>query len=413
MIKNFFISLLFITTFFSYAQEGSSSPYSFFGLGDVKFRGSIDNRAMGEVSVIPDSIHINLSNPAMLSNIKLTTFSAAGTFSPVVLRTNTQKEKAQRTSLDYLSVAMPAKSFAVGFGLLPYSSVGYNIVNNSVANYQYTFKGSGGVNKAYLALSYRINKQFSVGGELQYNFGKIETTNTSTTTIESLTREQNTSTLAGVNFNFGVSHQAKLTDKISIFSGLTVQPESKLNLSNARNIAVIQLSSSGQEVVYDNKDVVVPDSKMVLPMKISIGTSVGLQKKWMIGTQITANNMSNFTNRYGDLSNVSYENALKFSVGGYYIPKYTSFTNYLNKITYRAGFRYENTGIVVNNLSILDRAVTLGFGLPLSGTFSNINIGLEFGKRGTTNAGLIEENYSNISFAFSFNDRWFQKRKYD
>jgi long-subunit fatty acid transport protein len=413
MIKNFFISLLFIATFFSYAQEGTSSPYSFFGLGDVKFRGSIDNRSMGEVGVIPDSIHINLTNPAMLSNIKLTTFSAAGTFSPVVLRTNSQKEKAQRTSLDYLSIAMPAKNLAFGFGLLPYSSVGYNIVNNSTTNYEYTFNGSGGVNKAYLAFSYRINKQFSVGGELQYNFGKIETTNTSTTTIESLTREQNTSTIGGVNFNFGLAHQAKLTDKIAVFSGLTIQPESKLSLSNTRNIAIIQFNSSGQELVYDDKDVVVPDSKMVLPMKISVGTSVGQQKKWMVGTQITANNMSNFTNRYESLSNVSYENALKFSIGGYYIPKYTSFTNYLNKVTYRAGFRYENTGIVVNNLSILDRAVTLGFGLPLSGTFSNINIGFEFGKRGTTNAGLIEENYSNISFAFSFNDRWFQKRKYD
>ncbi|MBL7885456.1 MAG: hypothetical protein JNJ52_01815 [Flavobacterium sp.] len=413
MIKNFFISLLFITTLFSYAQEGTSSPYSFFGLGDVKFRGSIDTRSMGEVSVIPDSIHINLSNPAMLSNIKLTTFSAAGTFSPVVLKTNTQKEKAQRTSLDYISIAMPAKNFAIGLGLLPYSSVGYNIVNNSVTDYAYTFNGSGGVNKAYLAISYRINKQFSIGGELQYNFGKIETTNTSTTTIETLTREQNTSTLAGVNFNFGLAHQAKLTNKLSIFSGLTIQPESKLSLSNSRNIAVIQLNASGQEVVFDDKDVAVPDSKMVLPMKVSIGTSVGQQKKWMVGTQITANNMSNFTNRNENISNVSFENALKFSVGGYYIPKYTSFTNYLNKVTYRAGFRYENTGIVINNLSILDRAVTLGFGLPLSGTFSNINIGFEFGKRGTTNAGLIEENYSNISFAFSFNDRWFQKRKYD
>lgn len=413
MIKNFFVSLLFITTLFSYAQEGTSSPYSFFGLGDVKFKGSIDTRSMGEVGVIPDSIHINLSNPAMLSNIKLTTFSAAGTFSPVVLRTNSQKEKAQRTSLDYLSIAMPAKNFAFGFGLLPYSSVGYNIRNNSITNYEYTFKGSGGVNKAYAAVSYRINKHFSVGGELQYNFGKIETTNTTATTIESLTREQNTSTLAGVNFNFGLAHQAKLNDKISIFSGLTVQPESKLSLSNTRNIAIIQFNSNGQEVVYDDKDVAVPDSKMVLPMKVSIGTSVGQQKKWMVGTQITANNMSNFTNRNGNLSNVSYENALKFSVGGYYIPKYTSFTNYLNKITYRAGFRYENTGIVVNNLSILDRAVTLGFGLPLSGTFSNLNVGLEFGKRGTTNASLIEENYSNISLAFSFNDKWFQKRKYD
>jgi len=90
-----------------------------------------------------------------------------------------------------------------------------------------------------------------------------------------------------------------------------------------------------------------------------------------------------------------------------------NFTNYLSKITYRGGFRYENTGLVINNVSILDRAVTFGLGLPLNGTFSNINIGFEYGKRGTTNAGLIEENYSNISFGFSFNDKWFQRRQYN
>jgi hypothetical protein len=55
--------------------------------------------------------------------------------------------------------------------------------------------------------------------------------------------------------------------------------------------------------------------------------------------------------------------------------------------------------------------MTLGFGLPLNGTFSNVNLGFEFGKRGTTNAGLIEENYTNISLGFTFNDEWFRRRK--
>ena len=58
-------------------------------------------------------------------------------------------------------------------------------------------------------------------------------------------------------------------------------------------------------------------------------------------------------------------------------------------------------------------AFTLGVGLPLGGTFSNVNIGFELGKRGTTNAGLIQENYANFTLALSLNDRWFVKRKFD
>lgn len=412
MIKNFFLSLLLLTSFFTFAQEGTSSPYSYFGIGDIRFRGTIENRAMAELSVIPDSIHINLQNPAMMSNVKLTTFTAAGTFSPVVLRTNSQKEKAQRTTLDYLSVVMPAKKFAIGFGLMPYSSVGYNIVNKS-GDFTYAFNGTGGVNKVYTALSFRLNKQFNIGAEVQYNFGEIETINNSATTIETSTRERNTSSISGFNFNFGISHKAKLTEKLSIFSGLSYTPEMDLNLSNERNIAVLQYNGAGQELVYDNVDVNVPDSKLKMPSKITFGTSVGQLKKWVVGVQVTSQSTSDFGNRIQNLSNVRYENSLRYSIGGFYIPKYTSFTSYLSRVTYRGGFRYENTGLIINNLSILDRAVTFGFGFPLSGTFSNINVGFEFGKKGTTNAGLIEENYSNISVGFSFNDNWFQRRKYN
>jgi hypothetical protein len=51
--------------------------------------------------------------------------------------------------------------------------------------------------------------------------------------------------------------------------------------------------------------------------------------------------------------------------------------------------------------------------MPLTGTFSNVNIGLEFGKRGTTAANLVEENYANVSVSFSLNERWFEKRKFN
>jgi hypothetical protein len=413
MIKKFiFIFSLFIS-FIASAQEGTSSPYSFYGIGDVKFRGNIEVRSMGEVSVIPDSIHINLLNPAMMSNIKLTTFSAAGTFSPVVLKTSSQTEKAQRTTLDYLSVVMPAKKFAIGFGLMPYTAVGYNILNRSTPNFVYTFDGSGGVNKVYTAVSFKLSKQFNFGVEGQYNFGEIETVNTTSSTIETRTKETNVSSIGGFNVNFGLTHQAKINKTISIFSGLTFTPETNLNLSNTRNIAIIQFSSNDQELIYDQIDVDVPNSKIKSPSKISFGTSIGELKKWVVGAQVTAQSSSDFGNRIENVSNASYEDGLKFSFGGYYIPKYNSFTNYLSRITYRGGFRYENTGLVINNVSILDRAVTFGLGLPLNGTFSNINIGFEYGKRGTTNAGLIEENYSNISFGFSFNDKWFQRRQYN
>jgi hypothetical protein len=117
------------------------------------------------------------------------------------------------------------------------------------------------------------------------------------------------------------------------------------------------------------------------------------------------------TNRFGSIQNVSFENSTKVAVGGFYVPKYDSFSNYLSRIIYRGGFRYENTGLVINNQSINDYAVTFGLGLPVG--LSKINLGVELGKRGTTTSGLIEENYINVTVGLSLSDLWFIKRKID
>ena len=53
--------------------------------------------------------------------------------------------------------------------------------------------------------------------------------------------------------------------------------------------------------------------------------------------------------------------------------------------------------------------MTFGIGLPVG--LSKINLGFEFGKKGTTNQNLIQENYFNFNVGFSLNDLWFRKRE--
>jgi hypothetical protein len=74
--------------------------------------------------------------------------------------------------------------------------------------------------------------------------------------------------------------------------------------------------------------------------------------------------------------------------------------------------RYEKTGLLINDQSVEDQAITLGFGLPMNANVgSNLNIGLELGKRGKTSYGLVQDNYFNVSVGLSFNDVWFKRRK--
>jgi hypothetical protein len=364
----------------------------------------------------------------MYSSLKLTSFSVGGTFSANQLKTNQKDEKAQRTTLDYLAVGIPLKKLGLGFGLIPYSSVGYNIRNSVFLNENRNrtdnfYKGSGGLNKVFFGFGYQLAKNFSIGADVQYNFGKIDTRSLSTQfalnssnvyeQVQYSTRETNSSTASGVNFNTGLSYNTKLYKSVSLFSSLTYSPEATITLNNERFIAIVQSANGILDTVDDEVEIQVANTKLKMPSKFSFGLGIGDTKKWIVGTELTFQGTSNFGNRFNDIDNVTYENATRFTVGGYYIPNYKSFTNYFERIVYRGGFRFENTGLVINNQPIEDAAVTLGLGLPLRGAFSNVNVGFELGNRGTQKGGLVREHYMNFSIGLSLNDRWFQKRKYD
>ena len=126
MIKKIIVSFSLLFSLISFAQEGTSSPYSFYGIGDVRFKGTVENSSMAGLSIVPDSIHLNIVNPAMYSSLKLTSYAIGGTFNVNKLTTDSQSEKAQRTALNYLAVGIPINKLGIGFGLIPYSSVGYN-----------------------------------------------------------------------------------------------------------------------------------------------------------------------------------------------------------------------------------------------------------------------------------------------
>ena len=418
MIKKLIVPIFLFFTLISFAQQGTSSPYSFYGIGDVKFKGTAENRAMGGLTIYSDSIHLNFQNPASYSNLKLTTFSLGGTYLTTDLETNSQSEKARRTAIDYLAVGLPFGKFGVGFGLMPYSSVGYNIQSNTVAtatNPQEIkqYSGTGGINKVFFGVGYALTKKLSIGIDYSYNFGKIQTY--SFRFIEGLqygSREKNLSDITGGLLNAGLTFNTPINKKLNGFASLTYSPDSKLSSSNYRNIATIQYSSTGAEILVQPSDIDVANTTITLPSKLAVGFGIGQNKKWMLGTEITFQKSSNMGNRFNDINNVNYENATRYSFGGFYIPNYNSFSKYYEKIIYRAGIRYENTGLIINNTSIKDYGVTAGVGFPLIGVFSNVNIGVEYGQRGTTSANLVQENYTNITIGFSLNDKWFQKRRF-
>ena len=415
MIKKIIVSLCLLLSLVSFAQDGTASPYSFYGIGDIRFKGTHEIRSMAGIAIEQDSIHMNLQNPASYASLKLSTFTLGGTYATSKLKDEKNSANAKRSTLDYLAVGLPLGKFGVGFGLIPYSSVGYKIRKIGVADQNnQSFNGTGGLNKAFIGLGYKITNKLSIGADVNYNFGKIETSNFEYITgIATGTRELNDVDLSGVNFNAGLMYQTKIYKKVSFFSSLNYSIESTLNSKNTRNISTALYSSNFDLSIVDVLQDIKEEKKLEVPSKYSVAAGVGEAQKWLVGIGYSFQEATSLGNTYNSLANVTYEKNAKYSIGGYYIPNYNSFSSYAQRVTYRGGFRYENTGLVINAEPINDMALTLGFGLPLSGTFSNVNIGFELGKKGTTTAKLVEENYANLSISLSLNEQWFIKRKFN
>lgn len=414
MIQRILVIVLICITSVASAQEATSSPYSYFGVGSLNFRGTVENRSMGGISMFSDSIHLNLQNPSGLTQLKLVTFSVGGTHKYVTQETTLESGKASSTSVNYLALGIPlGEKFGAGFGVLPLTSVGYNLEGqSSEAIVQNT--GEGGMNKVFLSLAYAFNKNLSVGVDTNYNFGNIiNNTFLFDQSVEFGTRETNRSNLSGFSLNFGATYRRMLTDKLEMYSSATFTPETKLNSENFREFASVFVPDLNFQIDVDVREVDVDDTKLTLPSQLTVGFGIGQPRKWFVGAEYTAQKTSGFTNRTFTLDNVSFKDASKYKLGGFYTPRYNSLSSYFNKVTYRAGVRYEDTGLIVNNENINEFGISFGVGLPVGRMFSNFNIGFEVGSRGTKNSGLVQENFFNTIISLSLNDRWFIKTLYD
>ena len=417
MIKKIIVSICVLLSFSTFAQRGSSSAYSFYGIGDKKFEGTSENRSMGGLSIFPDSIHMNLQNPAGFAGLKLTTFSVSGSFNSIKSVTNLEEGKSQNTSVDYLAVGIPiSPKWGAGFGLLAYSAVGYRIQDITLGSFATSnqYKGNGGINRVFFSSGYKVNSHLSLGANIDYNFGQIETSSVEFKQfVQFGTQEVNISQVSGFSFNAGAMWDKKVTAKEKLFLSLIYTPESTLTLTNARTVSTVQFSSVSDPFPIDEQKIQVANTTIRLPSKISLGTGFGQERKWLVGAEFTLSQSNSLQNRFEDITNAKFENGTKISVGGYFIPEFNSFSSYFKRVTYRAGLRHENTGLIINNKSIEDTAITAGFGLPVVGSFSNVNLGIEYGRKGTKDANLVRENYINFTMSLSLNDKWFVKRKYN
>ena len=394
------------------AQDASPSPYSFFGLGDPSFKGTVENIGMGGLRFYADSIHYSINNPASLGRLKFVSLSLGIGNKFVNISDKTDNLWQSSHGISYFSIGIPiGKKYRIGFGLLPVSSSGYKIINKNDQG-TYTYEGKGGNTRLFLAGAYNINKNLSIGAEYQYYFGYFDHVNHwIPSDVFTYTKENNRIDFTGSAFKLSANYHHPLANKHFVDFGVNYRMSSAYKATYKRQVQLVTASLSGGEETVEIINEADQTGNINYPDQLDLGAGYGEKNKWFLGAEYSYIGLKRFSNPFYDKGLVSYKDASVIRMGGTWTPQFNSITNYWKRVTYRAGFNYKNTGMNIRNEDITDFGITFGLGLPAIRGISKMNIGIEAGQRGRITDNLVKEKYINLHINLSLNDIWFIKRK--
>ncbi|MFA5300655.1 MAG: hypothetical protein WC389_20905, partial [Lutibacter sp.] len=217
MIKKIIVVITLFVSIVGFSQKNSISPYSFFGIGDKNNASTVEQLSMGGVGVgLNESYRLNFLNPAANASLKFTVYSLAIENLNISVEDSNSKQSASTTYLSYLALGFPlGKKTGIAIGLLPNSSVGYSLISNvydSENNLSEVTKysGDGGTNKIFLSVGHKLFKNFSVGLQGNYIFGKVENSIINQAKNTSLaTKYQTSYNVDGFSVNAGFQYKAK------------------------------------------------------------------------------------------------------------------------------------------------------------------------------------------------------------
>lgn len=405
------------------AQSDLSSPYSRFGLGDI-YTGSPNTilKGMGGISnAMSDHALLNPNNPASYASIDSLSllFDAGFYIKTASFSTSNLTENGSNASFDYASVGLSAtKRWKLGLGIMPYTNREYNVITEhnggeDIGSYNVAFQGDGGLSRVFFANGVKITKDLSVGVTASYIFGTLSD-NTAIYYPDSTFflngKRSIDMRISDFKLDYGVIYKLPIK-KYNITIGLTYSQGTKI--ASKRDIFIRNMFKGFDNQVENPIDTLkyIEDEKVNIKVPGGFGAGISIDKGegWMIGADFNWTGWKGFTmNGVND----SLQNSWNVAIGGSYKPKSTSISKYYKKITYRAGFHYDQTYYNIYGTSINKYGLTLGIGLPVPRSLTSFNVALEFGSMGTIKNELVKETYFNISVSMSIYDRWFIKKKY-
>ncbi|WP_163711899.1 hypothetical protein [Mangrovibacterium lignilyticum] len=394
------------------AQNNTRSPYSMYGLGELRSQLNPVNTGMGGAGFgLSSKTFINTLNPASYQGIdslsfvfdtgiegKYTTFKSQG-----------KSASLQDANFSYLALGWRINSFiAAGFGLNPFSSAGYEInttaeVEGTQSEYPLNIIGSGDISRAYGAISIAPIPNLSIGIKTSFLFGSLKQTQYHNLSVIGSTSVYNETTdyFHNFYFEFGAQYALKI-QKYSVTIGAIYNPGQALVTKRD------QTSYNSSGVVFDSSSDSQKDFK--IPEEIGVGFVVDNNKNLLYALDAGMQKWSDYSY---DLSGVKLKNNPYIRTGLQFTPSTNFLASFFSKVNYRLGFNYSKSYLDLRGIQLEEVAGSFGLGLPIRNGKSKIDVSFEAGTKGTTSKRLIQENFVRLRVGFSMHDLWFQQRKFN
>ncbi len=423
--KIIILPVLFLFIQSVYSQTYISSPYSRYGLGDLSLTSFGQAQGMGGAFLgLRDAHHLNFNNPASYTSLDSMSFlfemGALGRASQGFTKND---ERASATmNFSYLAAGFRVmKGWGASFGLLPFSSVGYQLQSNdqidlgdgNLQRFTTSYAGLGGLSQVYIGQAFDIGKYMSLGVNARYYFGSLDHIR-----VVSFVEEDGTSSpgyfntrysdrllVSDFSFDFGLQAKTKLPNNAYLIGGISYAYNDEL--SAYRNHYIEKANSAGIVDTITNVDS--EKSGVSLPARFGVGISYNSER-----LKLTADyHQQDWSNALFINQQDSLGNSNRFALGAELIPNPRNVVSFWSRTRYRIGAHYHNTYLNINNNQVLDYGISFGLGLPVSRSKSTINFNVVLGQRGNVEQNLLKENYVVFSINLSLYDFWFMKRKFD
>ena len=423
-IKLHLLGVLSTLFLFSEAQaQSSASTYSALGIGEFNYSGLTQNQGMGGLGIsFGTGWNANVVNPALSTRNTIFNFQAALNYKKINVDNGNETSDVDGGGLSYIAISLPLKPGKItgGLGLNQITSVNYNLlISSEVSDTDVTainsIVGDGGISEAYGSFGFLIGDRLSLGLTGSYVFGSTIRTDqlalfdSAANLVGTTTEYYERLTVSDLGLKLGAHYYIPVSEKSNLHFGAIYQ-----RLGNVGGKAFAKLAAFGQASDPDSDGDLISNNEpgsIFIPDRYGFGVTFEKTNQLAIGLEAQYQDFKQFRNLNDDP--LQLKEAIKVGLGMQFVPDYTDVDNPLKRSTYRFGLEFQQTPYYLNATNINDIGINFGTSVFVN-QMSQVNFAMKFGQRGTTENGLIRENYVNFTLGFSLNDNsWFYKRVFE